>query len=220
MIMKNTKKASLFLMTFVKLTGFIPAFLFFKPKVYLESDKAKRKLPKKAILMSNHTSLLDFVLYLIVFWKRNIHFLMAEVLFNKGKLFAWFLHKIGGIFVNRDACNFSFVEESLELLERNKIVGVFPQGRLPVNGKPFPFKPGIVLIALRTNAPIVPVYTDGNYGITKRTRIIIGEEIHLQDYAESADVSSDELMRLTKMLEEKTEALKTCLAQKTGAAHE
>ena len=105
-------------------------------------------------------------------------------------------------------------------MERNKIVGVFPQGRLPVNGKPFPFKPGIVLIALRTNAPIVPVYTDGNYGITKRTRIIIGEEIHLQDYAESADVSSDELMRLTKMLEEKTEALKTCLEQKTGAAHE
>ena len=164
--------------------------------------------------MSNHTSLMDFVLYLIVFWTKNIHFLMAEVLFNKGKLFSWFLYKIGGIFVNRDTCDFSFVDDSLRVLDNKGIVGVFPQGRLPVGGKPFPYKPGIVLIALRTDVPIIPVYTDGNYGLFKRAHVMIGEEIHISDYIDNENVTDEDLKRLAKILEEKNFALKEKLEKR------
>ncbi|MBR2476680.1 MAG: 1-acyl-sn-glycerol-3-phosphate acyltransferase [Clostridia bacterium] len=207
--MKKSDKMSRLVLGFVKLTGVLPAYLFLKPKVYKVNKSSKRFLPKKAILMSNHVSLLDFVLYVLIFLWRNIYFLIAEVMFNKGKLFAWFLYKIGGIFVDRNACNFSFVEESLDVLENNGVVGIFPQGRLPVNGKPFPYKPGIVLVALRTDAPIVPVYTDGNYGLFKRTHVIIGEEIYLKDYINhDGEVTNEEIASLTKMLEEKNYALK------------
>lgn len=199
---------------FVKLTGIIPAFLFMKPKVYKLNKSVKRFPPKKSIIMSNHTSLMDFVLYVLIFCFKSIHFLIAEVLFNKGKLFSWFLYKIGGIFVDRNACNFSFVEESLKILDNNGIVAVFPQGRLPVGGKPFPYKPGIVLIALRTDAPIIPVYTDGNYGLFKRAHVMIGEEIYIRDYVKSENVTDEELARLTKMLEEKNMALKTELEKR------
>ncbi len=205
---------------FVKLTGIIPAYIFLKPKVYKANKNTKRFLPKNAILMSNHTSLMDFVLYLVIFCFRNIHFLMAEVLFNKGKLFSWFLYKIGGIFVDRDVCNFSFVDESLSILDKNRVLGVFPQGRLPVDGKPFPYKPGIVLIALKTNAPIIPVYTDGNYGLFKRAHVMIGEEIHISDYVSSVDVSEDDLKRLAKILEEKNYALKDELKKRMNKKHE
>ena len=129
------------------------------------------------ILVSNHKSLMDFVLYLILFFGKTVRFLMAEVLFNKGKLFANFLFAIGGIYVNRDACDFSFMNESVNILKKGGVVGVFPQGRLPVGGKPFPFKSGITYIALRSERPIVPVYTDGNYGIFKRARVVIGTPI-------------------------------------------
>ena len=206
--MNKVSKMSRLVVWFVKLTGLIPAYLFFKPKVYKVNKSSKRYLPKKAILMSNHISLLDFVLYLIVFFWRNIHFLIAEVMFNKGKLFSWFLYKLGGIFVDRNACDFSFVERSLKVLDNNGIVGIFPQGRLPVNGKPFPFKPGIVLVALRTDAPIVPVYTDGNYGLFKRVHVIIGEEIYLRDYVTGDDVTNEEIASLTNMLEQKNYELK------------
>ena len=205
---------------FVKLTGVIPACIFLKPKVYKVNKNVKGFLPKKAILMSNHTSLLDFVLYLVIFWYRNIHFLMAEVLFNKGKLFSWFLYKIGGIFVDRDVCDFSFVDESLQVLEKKRPVGVFPQGRLPVDGKPFPYKPGIVLIALKTNAPIIPVYTDGNYGLFKRAHIMIGEEIYISDYVTDKDISDEELKRLAKILEEKNYALKDELEKRMSKKNE
>lgn len=206
--MKKISKMSSLLLCFIKITGIIPSLIFLKPKVYKESKKVKRFLPKKSILMSNHTSLIDFVLYLIVFWTKNIHFLMAEVLFNKGKMFSWFLYKIGGIFVNRDACDFTFVDDSLHVLDRKGVVGVFPQGRLPVGGKPFPYKPGIVLIALRTDAPIIPVYTDGNYGLFKRAHVMIGEEIYISDYVDSENVTDEDLKRLAKILEDKNFALK------------
>ena len=212
--MKSGQKVSKLLLGFVKLTGVLPALLLFKPKVYLAGKSASKKLPKRAILMSNHTSLLDFVLYLVMFPFRTIHFLMAEVLFNKGKAFGWFLYKIGGIFVNRDACDFSFVDRSLEILEKKGLVGIFPQGRLPVGGKPFPFKPGIVLVALRTDAPIIPMYTDGNYSITGRAHVIIGEPIYLSDYVNGDEATDEEIQRLTKILEEKNYELKAQLEER------
>ena len=213
------QKLSRFFLGFVKVTGILPALLLFKPKVYCLNENCKRRLPKSAILMSNHLSLLDFVLYLVTFPFRTIRFLMSEVLFSKTKIFSWFLYKLGGIFVDRDVCNFSFIEDSLEVLDKNGIVGNFPQGRLPVDVKPFPYKPGIVLVALRTDAPIVPVYTDGNYGIFKRTHIMIGEKIHLRDFVSSENVSDDEIKRLTKMLEDKNYELKAELEKRMNKAN-
>ncbi len=212
--MSKSSKLNPLVLGFVKLTGIIPGLIFFKPKVYRVKNNSKKLLPKKAILMSNHTSLLDFPLYVFLFYFRNMHFLIAEVLFNKGKLFSWFLYKIGGIFVDRDVCNFSFVEESLKILDNDGVVGIFPQGRLPVKGKQFPYKPGIVLVALRTDAPIIPVYTDGNYGLFKRAHVVIGEEIYIRDYVNSENVTDEDLSRLAKILEEKNLALKSELEKR------
>ena len=86
-------------------------------------------------------------------------------------------------------------------------VGIFPESRLPVDGKPWPFKPSVVFIALRTDAPIVPMYTDGAYSLKKRTRVMIGEKIYLRDYCADENPSPEEIMRLTKILEDKTFAL-------------
>ncbi|MBQ3575226.1 MAG: 1-acyl-sn-glycerol-3-phosphate acyltransferase, partial [Clostridia bacterium] len=133
---------------FTKLTGIIPCLLFYKPRVHLMNEKTSRRLPKPAILMSNHKSLLDFPLYVMLFPFRTIRFQMAEVLYNKNKIFAWFLHCLGGIRVNRDTQDMAFIGNTLEILDRGGTVGIFPEGRLPVNGVPWPFKPSIAYIAL------------------------------------------------------------------------
>lgn len=203
-----------FLLGFVKLTAYLPAMLFFKPKVYYLDKKVQgRKLPKPCILMSNHTSLMDFPLYLILFPRRTIRFLMAEVLFRKGKLFSRFLKSLGGLYVDRDGMSFDFVGQSLEILEKGGTVGIFPQGRLPVGGKPFPFKPSISYIALRCNAPIVPVYTDGNYGLFKRSHVMIGTPITLPP-AEEEDLTKENYERLTRYLEQQEYKLKEELEQR------
>lgn len=204
---KNKLAVNLFL-GFVKLTGIIPALIFFKPKVYKKAG-AKRRLPAPSILVSNHQSLLDFVLYLCVFPFRTVRFLMAEVLFNKGKLFARFLGLIGGIRVDRDAFDFSFVSDCIEVLDNKGILGIFPQGRLPVGDKPFPFTVSTAFIAKNAHAPIVPVYTDGNYGLFKRASVVIGEPFYITDYLKQGESEEESLKRLTAILEEKVYELKS-----------
>lgn len=196
-------------LAFVKITGIIPALLFFKPKLHYKNKKIQgRRLPAPAILVSNHMSLMDFVLYLVVFPFRTIRFLMAEVLFNKGKLFANFLYALGGIYVNRDTYNFGFVSDSLEVLDAGGIIGIFPEGRLPVDGKTFPFTSSTAFIAMKTDAPIIPVYTDGNYGFTKRTNVVIGEPIYLREICDSTDSTPENLKKLTEYLEKEVRSLK------------
>ena len=197
---------------FVKLTGVIPAWLLLKPRVHL-APGAKRKLPKSCILVSNHMSLMDFVLCLLVFPFRTIRFLIAEVLYRKGKFMATFLNLIGGIRVERDTQAFDFVSNALEVLDDGGIVGVFPQARLPVKGQHLPFTVSTTFIALHTNAPIVPVYTDGNYGLFKRANMVIGEPIYLRDYCKDGLGEQEQLAYLTKLLEETVFVLKKELEQ-------
>ena len=192
---------------FVKLTGLIPAWILLKPRVHLAAG-AKRRLPKKCILVSNHISLMDFVLCTLVFPVRTIRFLVAEVLYNRAKLLGIFLYLIGSIRVERDAKAFDFVSHSLEVLDRGGAIGVFPQARLPLKGQKFPFTVSTAFIAMHTDAPIIPVYTDGKYGITKRANMVIGAPIYLQEFCQEGLNEQQQLDHLTKLLEEKVYALK------------
>ena len=206
------KNVNHLLLWFVKLTGVPLALLFFKPKIYYVDKKVQSlRLPKSCILMSNHKSLMDFVLYLCLFFGKTIRFLMAEVLFNKGKLFASFLFGIGGIYVNRDNYDFSFMYETIKVLDKGGIVGIFPQGRLPVGDKEWPFKPSVTYIALNSDAPIVPVYTDGNYGLFKRAKVVIGTPIDIHEFCTQKNPNEAEINRLTEMLQSKVYELKEFL---------
>lgn len=206
------KKVNYAVLWFTKLTGVIPALLFFKPKVYYVDKRVQgRHLPKGSILMSNHISLMDFVLYLMVFFGNTVRFLMAEVLFGKSKVFSWLLYSLGGLYVNRYTYNISAISKSVEILKKGGVVGIFPQGRLPVGEKPLPFKSGIAYIAIYADSPIIPVYTDGNYGLFKRAKMVIGTPIYLKDYLNGERDDKNEFERLAAVLEEKTYELKEFL---------
>lgn len=205
--MNRNKWLVRFCLGFVKFTGLLPALLYLKPRIRL-APGATRRLPKCCILVSNHISLMDFVLYILLFPARTVRFLIAEVLYNKSKLFGWFLGAIGGIRVDRDAKSFEFVAHSLEILDEGGAIGVFPQGRLPLKGQQFPFTTSTAFIALRTDAPIIPVYTDGNYGLFKRTNVVIGAPIHLQEFCKEGLSEQEQLTQLTATLEATVYSLK------------
>ena len=212
--MMKPARPSLGFTWFVRITGAWAALPFFKPKVYYQNkEKQGKRLKKPSILVSNHVSLLDFVLFLYVFWRNFVHFQVAEVMFNKSGFMRWLLYKLGCIRVDRDAFDFGFVGDSLELLDKGEIVGIFPSGRLPIGGKPFPFKPSVIFIALRTDAPIIPVYTDGQYGLFKRSRVVIGEPIDIHRYCQTTEPTTQEIEELTRMLEEKVYALRDCIEE-------
>ena len=179
---------------FTKITGFIPAKIFFKWKVFYEDKSVQdKKIPKGTIVMSNHRSLWDFVLYMMLFFRAPLHFQIAEVIYNKGPFMAWLMKSLGSIKVDRFSYDFSFIEESVNLLKKGERLGIFPEGQLPRNGKMSRFTPSCALIALRSGADIIPVYTDGKYGKASPCHVMIGKPIRLREICDSEDPSRQEL---------------------------
>lgn len=168
---------------FTKITGWPIWKIVLRPKYYYEDKKSQsRKIKKSAILISNHTSLFDYAVFLFTFFGRTLRYQMAEVLFEK-KVLGWFLKNMGGIFVDRDSFDFSFIDKSVEILQKDGVVGIFPESRLPKKGetRPLPFKKSFVLIALQSNSPMIPVYTNGKYFCKERCRVIIGKPVFASD---------------------------------------
>ena len=141
---------------FVKITGWPAQLLCFRTKILYEDRRVQgRHIDGRAIIISNHTSVFDYAVYLFVFWTRTLRFQMAEVLYEK-PLLGWFLRLLGGIRVDRNAHDFGFLPKSLSILSRGGVVGIFPESRLPRPGeeRPLPFKVSAALLALESGAKI------------------------------------------------------------------
>lgn len=164
---------------FTKITAWPVQFLCFRTKVLYEDRGVQgRRIRGPAIIVSNHTSVFDYAVYLFVFYSRTLRVQMAEVLFRK-KVLGFYLRQMGGILVNRDTRDFSFLTRSAAVLQKGGVVGIFPEGRLPRSGedRPLPFQSGAAFLALQTNVPVIPVYTNGSYFSKKRCTVVIGTPV-------------------------------------------
>ena len=191
-----------FFNAFTKITGWVVQKLCFRTKVYYVDKKTQgRRIKGSAIIISNHTSVFDYAVFLFVFWSRTLRYQMAEVLFQK-KLMALFLKLMGGIFVDRGSHDFDFMLKCEKILNKGGVVGIFPEGRLPVEGesRPLPFQVGAAQLALMTGAPIIPVYTNGSYFNKKRARVIIGKPFYAADLISEQDDYKTNLQIVTEKM--------------------
>lgn len=173
-----------FVLWFVKITGWIPNLLYLRRKTYyLKNNKNIKKRKEAAVIISNHTSLMDFPLYMYTFMGSTVRPLVAEITYNKNSFMRTLLKLIGGIKVDRDSYDFSFMGECINALDKKNSVLIFPEGRLPKKNETelLSFKPSFVYIALESNTPIIPIYTNGKYGFNGKTRVMVGEKIYVSD---------------------------------------
>ena len=194
-----------FFNAFTKLTAWPVQKVCFRTKIYYENKNVQSsKIKGPAIIVSNHTSVFDYAVFLFVFFSRTLRYQMAEVLFKK-KLLKWFLKNMGGIFVDRQSHDFSFIEQSKKILDKGGIVGVFPEGRIPKNTeqRPLEFKTGVTQLAMMSNAPIIPVYTNGSYFNKKRARVMIGTPISVAELVDPTKDFKTNLEEITLKLREK-----------------
>lgn len=194
-----------FFNAFVKITGWLAQFFCFRTKVFYEDKKTQsRKIKGKAIIISNHTSVYDYAVFIFVFFFRVLRYQMAEVLF-KNRLLKRFLLLMGGIFVDRNSKDFSFMQKSEEILDKGGVVGIFPEGRLPKEGeeRPLKFLSGAAYLALRSGAPIIPVYTNGSYFRSKRAKVVIGKPIDVSALYDGEKTEKENLSKITEELRKK-----------------
>lgn len=163
------------------ITGFPFQLIFFKRKTYYV-DKKNTNLKKGGkLIVSNHYNMFDYVNACFVVAPRKLNVVASEMPF-KNKLLRFGMKFFGAVEANRETKNMNFIDKCAEILKKGKLVQIFPEGRNTPDGNMHKFKPSYTLIAHRANVPIVLVISDGNYGIFKRTSVIISEEIDISNF--------------------------------------
>lgn len=181
-----------------------PAYLvFFKKKVYYEDKRSSNRHVKGgALIITNHFNPLDYVSNVLLFFPRKLYVVASEHAF-KNKALRFGMKFWGGIEANRETGSMRFVIESIREIKKGHIVQIFPEGHNTPDGTIKEFYPSYISIALRANAPIVPVVTDGNYGLFKRTHVMIGKKIYLSDYIKTEKYTKEDVTRLNTVVREK-----------------
>ena len=189
--------------------GYPLQLLFFKRKTYYEDKKEQGRFVKGgALIISNHYHVYDYLVNLFLFPFRKLYVVMSEMNFRKKKWFKYIAKIFGGICSDRDRMGMRFIDESVSVLEKGRVVQIYPEAHITTDGKMHDFKTSYIMIALRAGVPIIPVMIDGNYGLFKRAHVIIGKKIYLSDYCSSPNPTKEEIAALNEMVYQKSLALK------------
>ena len=153
-------------------------WLFYWPKV-----KNFRRLffRGRGILIANHFTLGDPIRLAFVV-PRPIHFMAKQELFDS-PIKRVLLKSLLAFPVYRKQADMHSLKQAMVVLEKNHIFGIFPEGRRSLTGELDSFEKGAAFLAIRCNAPIIPIYADPDWKKFGRVRMIIGEAILPSDIA-------------------------------------
>jgi 1-acyl-sn-glycerol-3-phosphate acyltransferase len=190
--------------------------LLFKRKTYYENKAVQGKKIKGGVLViSNHYNFFDYVLNMFMLLPRKLNVVAGEIGYSN-RFIAWGTRCFGGIKCDRIIKSMRFIDESVKLLKKGKLVQIFPEGHNTRDGNMDQFKTSYLMIALRAKSPIVPIITDGNYGFFKRAHVIIGTPINLSDYCKSENPSKEEIVALNEIVYNKALSLRAQLKELGG----
>lgn len=192
------------------ITGFLFQLILFKRKTYYEDKKAQSlRVKGGALIISNHYHFYDYMVNMFALAPRQLHVVASEMAFSN-KMIRFGMKFFGGIEANRNTKSMRFIDVAAETIKDGKLVQIFPEGRITHDGSLLPFKQSYIVIAHRAGAPIIPIVTDGRYGLFKQTHIIVGKPIYVSDYIKSdrRTPTREELAEINEIVYGKMLALK------------
>lgn len=134
----------------------------------------------KLIVCGNHLNNLDPLIISIVF-PRTINWMGKKELF-KYRWFGFILGKLNVFSVNRDATDLKSVKKSLRILKEDKVLGIFPEGTKVKGYDLNNAKPGVAMLAVKSQTNILPIRIESNYKLFNKIHIKIGNLIDVSDY--------------------------------------
>ena len=124
--------------------------------------------PEGGVLVAtNHVSRLDTLLLFINPARNDITALVADK-YKKYPLFNWILDTGGVIWLDRDSADFGAIRAAVAGIQRGVSLGIAPEGTRSPSAQLQEGKPGAVLVALKSGAPIVPVGIAGTEDVFKK----------------------------------------------------
>ena len=170
-------------------------WLIFRPKVY--GNKKALGIKGKVIFICNHINLLDPIMIAIAS-PRLIHFMAKKELF-KSKIAQIILKAVLVFPVDRGSADLKSLKKALALLEKGKAFGIFPEGRRMVADRMDEFELGTAFIAMRSGAPVVPIYLHNKSFDGKGVRMIVGDPIFAEESSMALSRRENEVLLMQRM---------------------
>ncbi len=125
--------------------------LLFRVKV-----EGKEHIPCKKgyILVANHRTNFD-PLFVVAGLRQQVHFMAKAELF-RGWFMEHLMNALGAFPVDRGKGDSGAIDWSDNLIRQGRVLGMFPEGTRSPDGKPQRPKSGAALIAMRTQADVLP----------------------------------------------------------------
>ena len=91
----------------------------------------------------------------------HMAFMAKEELF-KIPVLGWVMRHEKAISVRRGASDRQAIREALGALAEKRILGIFPEGTRSKTGELKKFQPGMTMLAVKSQSPVLPVWIDWN----------------------------------------------------------
>jgi len=132
-----------------------------------DTQVAKIPMHGPIIVAVNHVNILDIpIIYTRLLPRPLTAFIKVEAWENPiehGLLTVW-----GGIPLHRGQADFIAFRQGLEMLKKDYLVAMAPEGTRNGNGQLLKAQPGVVLLALRSGVPVLPVVYYGHEQVWKK----------------------------------------------------
>lgn len=158
------------------------------------------------LYFSNHHSMLDILALFVALKETPFVFAAKRELF-KVPCIGWHLRLAGYVEVdrqNRERAISAYAKAARQVRERGTVVTVYPEGTRSKDGSVHPFKKGAFVLAIESQAPLVPVAVDGaQHALRKHSlrlyghpiRVVVGKTIETRGLTME---NRDDLLRQTR----------------------
>lgn len=155
------------------------------------------------LLVCNHLTVLDPIWLCAVLKNQQPHFMAKAELF-KVPVLSQLVRALGAYPVKRGGADVGAIRNTIKMLSEGRTVGMFPQGtrRKGVDPTTTEVKSGAGMIAVKSGAPVLPVYIktkDNRPRIFRRIDIYVGKPITAEEIGYDGE-SAGEYARISKYL--------------------
>jgi len=135
---------------------------YMKNKYHLIINNQINDIKPPYIIISNHASVFDPYLIGTAMYPQLINFVGSYSTFYNRKI-GWIIKKIGTISKFQYQNDFIAMRQMFNVIKSNRVLGLFPTGRLPSCGEGMPVTASLVKMLIKMNVPIVSAHFDGAY---------------------------------------------------------
>ncbi len=164
--------------------------------------KGRKNIPKDGpvILAANHVSYWDPVIVGSV-CPRAVRFMAKKELFSY-IVFGRILKSLYAFPIDRKKSDREAIRAALKVLKNGEVLGMFPEGTRIKNKRLGEFKQGMAMIAIRSQAPIIPITIRNSSKIFSKGwfrsfQVIIGEPVVYNNKINNNKYKTEDIKELT-----------------------